>query len=74
MLEQLVERILSKILGDYVEGLQKDKIKVGILKGHVDINSVNIKPDIMKQFNLPLNLKLGKIEHIHLIIPWTNLY
>jgi hypothetical protein len=48
MFEQLVENILSKILGNYVEGFSKEKIKVGIMKGNVEIRAINIKSSIMK--------------------------
>ena len=30
MFEKLLEKILGNILGEYVEGISKDKMKVGI--------------------------------------------
>ncbi len=35
--EALLEKILSRVVGQYVEGISKDQMKVGIFSGNVDI-------------------------------------
>lgn len=61
------------MIGEYVEGISKDQIKIGILGGNVEIKNLTIKRNIMQNFSLPFDLKFGTIEHIKLKVPWTSL-
>lgn len=40
MLESLMEKVIMKILGDYVLNFKKESIKLGIWSGHVCINDI----------------------------------
>jgi vacuolar protein sorting-associated protein 13A/C len=73
MFEKLLEKILGRIIGEYVEGISKNQIKVGILGGNVEIKNLTLKKNVIQQFNLPFDLKFGMIEHIKLKIPWTSI-
>ena len=73
MFETLLEKLLSRIVGEYVEGISKKQMKVGIWSGNVDIKNLTIKKSVIQQLNIPFELKFGMIEQIKLKIPWTNL-
>ena len=40
MFESLLEKILSRLMGEYIEGISKDQMKVGIWSGKVDISNL----------------------------------
>ena len=73
MFESLLEKLLSRIIGEYVEGISKDQMKVGIFNGNVEIKNIKIKKSVIDQLNIPFELKFGIIEHIKMKIPWTSL-
>jgi len=60
--ESLLEKILGRILGEYIEGITKDQMKVGIWSGKVDIRNLKIKPSVINQLNIPFSLNFGMIE------------
>lgn len=47
MFESLLERILTKILGNYVTGIDSNNLKIGIWSGNVVIQNVSIKPEVL---------------------------
>ena len=73
MFEKLLEKILSRIMGEYVEGISKDQMKVGIWSGNVDISNLRIKSSVVSQLNVPFELKFGMIDNIKMKIPWQHL-
>lgn len=73
MFEKLLERILERILGQYVDGLSKDQMKIGIWSGNVDISNLRLKQSIIQQMDLPFQLRFGMIENLKMKIPWKNL-
>lgn len=73
MFEKLLEKILSRIMGEYVEGISKDQMNVGIWSGNVDISNIRIKPSVVSQLNVPFELKFGMVENIKMKIPWKQL-
>ena len=73
MFEALLEKIMSRIAGEYIEGISSDKMKVGVFNGNVEIKNVQIRKSIMKKFNLPFKLKFGMVELIKMKIPWRSL-
>jgi hypothetical protein len=73
MFEKLLEKILSRILGQYVDGISKDQMNVGIWSGNVDISNLRLKQQIIQELNLPFQLKFGMIDNLKMKIPWKNL-
>lgn len=47
MFESLLEKLLSRIIGEYVEGISKDQMKVGIFNGNVEIKNIKIKKSVI---------------------------
>ena len=46
MFESLLNSILEKTLGQYIEGLKKEDLEVSVWSGDVELNNVKIKKDI----------------------------
>jgi vacuolar protein sorting-associated protein 13A/C len=59
MFEGLLESVLNKVLGQYIQGLNKNDLSVSVWSGDVHLTNVKLKPDIFQQFKLPLELIYG---------------
>ena len=43
MFEKIVEKLLNKILGEYIEDFSSENLKIGLWSGAVEINNVRLK-------------------------------
>jgi vacuolar protein sorting-associated protein 13A/C len=73
MFESLLNSILEKTLGQYIEGLKKEDLEVSVWSGDVELNNVKIKKDIFQTFGLPLELIYGQIGRLKICVPWKNI-
>eukprot|EP00826_Nyctotherus_ovalis_P003732 TRINITY_DN10768_c0_g3_i1.p1 TRINITY_DN10768_c0_g3~~TRINITY_DN10768_c0_g3_i1.p1 ORF type:complete len:187 (+),score=50.98 TRINITY_DN10768_c0_g3_i1:183-743(+) len=79
MFEDLLEKILRKFFGDYIENLDHENLHVGVLflhspkvwSGNVKLENVNLKKSILRQLRLPFALKFGKIKLLN-VFPKRN--
>ena len=72
--KRVVSTLLSKILGDLVENISTDDLKLGLFSGDVVLENLRIKPDALdKLLDLPLRVTAGFIGRLHLKIPFTHL-
>lgn len=64
MFEALLEKILLSYFGKFITGLDKNNLHLGVWKGDVVIENVNIKPEVMDMLDIPLIIffsNLGKM-------------
>jgi vacuolar protein sorting-associated protein 13A/C len=73
MIEGLVTALLSRFLGDFVNGLEKENLRIGILSGDVTLENLELKKEALQNFDLPITIKTGFLGRLHLSIPWQNL-
>ncbi|KEP60384.1 UNVERIFIED_CONTAM: hypothetical protein HHA_291180 [Hammondia hammondi] len=73
MLEALVERLLSRYLALYVTGISRDKLSVAVWSGDVELEDLQLKPEISDLFGLPFRVVSGRLKRIRLSIPWARL-
>ena len=66
MFESILEGLLNKYLGEYVEGLSREDLNVSIWGGDIELNDVKLKKDLFQKFKLPLALIYGKIGRLRL--------
>ncbi len=59
MLEGLVAGILSSYLGVWVEGLQRENLKIGIKQGNVTIENLKLRKEALRDLHLPIAIKDG---------------
>jgi vacuolar protein sorting-associated protein 13A/C len=74
MFEGIVANILNKHLGKYVQNLDTENLKVGIIDGCVELTDLQLKSEALFELGLPIEVKAGYIGKISLTIPWTSLY
>ena len=60
MLARFAESLLSRYLGEYVENISIDHLRVGVATGDVSLTNLSLKPDALYlALNLPLSVKCG---------------
>eukprot|EP00871_Galdieria_phlegrea_P005243 jgi/Galph1/571/GphlegSOOS_G5311.1 len=80
MLENLVADVLSRFLGQYVEGLETENIQVGLWSGKLSLRSLALRPEAAAVFMDSLGLdvgtqvKKGEIGELEVSVPWKNIW
>jgi hypothetical protein len=54
LLDSIISSILERYLGDYLEGVDKDHIKFGLLSGTLEIENVSLKKKAIDVLELPI--------------------
>ena len=73
MFESILEGVLNKYLGAYVDGVSSDDLSVSIWGGDIVLNDVTLKKDIFTTLQKPLELIYGQIGYLRIQIPWRSL-
>jgi vacuolar protein sorting-associated protein 13A/C len=70
MFEALVERLLNKILGEYIEEFSVENLKIGIWSGEVVLKNIALKKSVIRKLNLPFRINYSKLGILRMNIPW----
>lgn len=73
MFEGILESILNKILGQYIQDLNKQDLNISVWSGDLKLQNVKLRPDIFKQYKIPLELVYGQIGNLKISVPWQNI-
>lgn len=73
MAKSLLLNILVDILGNYVEDLTKDNLKLAVWSGTIELFNLKLKSTALDKLNLPVKILRGSLKKLQLKIPWTNL-
>eukprot|EP01098_Paradermamoeba_levis_P016483 TRINITY_DN8923_c0_g1_i1.p1 TRINITY_DN8923_c0_g1~~TRINITY_DN8923_c0_g1_i1.p1 ORF type:complete len:237 (-),score=82.50 TRINITY_DN8923_c0_g1_i1:49-759(-) len=73
MLEGIVADLLAKYLGEYVEGLEKDHLKLNIMGGDVLLEGLKLRKSALQDLQLPIEVKEGYLGRVKLQIPWKQI-
>lgn len=73
MLESVVERLLSRYLAQYVRGISRDKLSVAVWSGNVELEDLQVKPEVSDILGIPFRVVWGRVQKIKLTIPWSRL-
>jgi vacuolar protein sorting-associated protein 13A/C len=57
MFEKILEKVLLNYFGRFIDGLNKNNLKLGVWSGNVVIENVNLKPEVIELLELPFKLK-----------------
>eukprot|EP01052_Picozoa_sp_SAG31_P014336 SAG31_NODE_887_length_11220_cov_9.210233_2_plen_1649_part_00 len=73
VLEKKISKILNKIFGDNVDGIDRDSLKISPLHGQVSLKDLRIRPHAVDALNLPVSLVAGYIGEIFIDVPVLHL-
>ncbi len=68
MFESIVSEILTKYLGKFVKGLDKENLKIAIWGGDVVLKDLEIRVSALANLNLPVAVKSGtrhRLQPLH---------
>ena len=65
--------ILERVLGEYVEGLDRASLKVAVWSGNVSLTDLKLRKEACYALGLPVHIKLGTVKAVHVSIPWSKL-
>lgn len=72
MFSTIMETVLVKFLGKYVDGI-KESMDINLINGNVRIEKISLRPEFIEELGLPFSLKYSHISQILINVPWTNL-
>merc|ERR1711974_380801 len=73
ILESIASSLLTKYLGDYIEGLDKEHLSIALEAGDVTLGPLRFKKEALSELNLPITIKEGVLGKLKLQIPWKSL-
>jgi hypothetical protein len=68
----VIELILKHAIGRYVKEINKSMFKVNISKGRAEVVNLEIRPDALDAFRLPIAVTEGVIGHLRIDVPWVG--
>ena len=73
MAKRLLLNVLVSVLGDYVEGLTEENLKLGVWSGEIVLNNLQVNRSILQRLNLPVVIVHGSVKNLQVRIPWASL-
>ncbi|PXF46934.1 putative vacuolar protein sorting-associated protein 13E [Gracilariopsis chorda] len=77
MLESVLADVLTNVLGQYLEGIDRESVSFGAWSGLVELRSVALRPEALAVLfetlgiNLPVTVEAGFIGLLRLTVPWN---
>ena len=72
MFEKLIEQLLLKYLGDYIEGIDPSNLSLGLWSGTLSLEKIKLKAKAIDDLKLPFKLTFGLINKLNLSISWKT--
>lgn len=73
LLEGVVASLLTKYLGQYIDGLSKENLNMSLGSGELELEDLHLKPEALDQLELPIRVHAGSLGKLSLSIPWKQL-
>jgi len=73
MFETILQRVLLSNLGKFINGLDKQNLKLGFWSGDVTIDNISLNPLFIKSLDLPLKMLYSHVGHLSMQVPWKSL-
>lgn len=73
MFEGIVASLLNRYLSNYIDEVDYNNLKLGIFSGTLELLNIKVKPSALYQFDLPVDVKYGKIGKLKINISWKNI-
>lgn len=73
MAKSLLLNVLVDVLGNYVEGLTRENLKLGVWSGKIELSNLLLKDSALDQLNLPIRVVKGSLGNLRVKVPWASL-
>ena len=62
--------VLEATVGQYVDGISTEKLKLGLWSGKVQLMDLSLKAGALDSLMLPIVVESGRVAKISLSVPW----
>lgn len=79
MLESVLADVLTRVLGQYLQGIDRDSVNFGAWSGLIELRNVQLRPEALAVLfetlgvALPVTVQTGFIELLRLVVPWKSI-
>ncbi|KAL5247330.1 hypothetical protein ACHWQZ_G019262 [Mnemiopsis leidyi] len=74
MFERVLETVLEKALGEFVQDINSEDLKLKVWSGNVVLKNLRLKAEALAKFDLPVFVYAGLIGSLQLQVPWKALW
>ena len=71
--KKLLYGVLQDALGDYIEGLQPESLKLGLWSGKIELQDLRVNTKAVDELSLPVRIETGTVGKLSVAIPWSSL-
>ncbi len=64
-MQRIVEAVLERLLGTYIDGLSKEHLSVSLRKGTLELRSLRLKISALEELRLPILVKEGFLKSLN---------
>eukprot|EP00741_Cyanophora_paradoxa_P008603 tig00001343_g8327.t1 len=72
-MNKLAADLVSKFAARFLKNFDSSNVDIGLLSGDIRLTNVELNPEALDSYNLPIIIKGGHIGEVRIDIPWTNL-
>ena len=72
-LEESLSELLTKSLGAFVNGIDKESLGISVWNGDVCLKTLELKTEAFEALDLPMRVVGGTLGEIRIKVPWRNL-
>ncbi|KAF0695189.1 Aste57867_13953 [Aphanomyces stellatus] len=73
MFEKWVEGLIVEYFSEWLEGFDKDGMRVGLFSGKICFQNLKFKKQALDKLKLPIALKEGRLGTLNVKVPWKHL-
>jgi len=73
MFEKVLEKILLNNVGQFIDGIDKNNLKIGIWSGDIVIQNIAVKPEVLAMLDLPFRMRYSFVGKLSVSVPWKSL-
>jgi Vacuolar protein sorting-associated protein len=71
-MEHILQYILPSILGDFIQGIDKNHMRTNFFSGKVSLQGVTLNPNLLKPLGVPVKIIYSDIGKLEVKIPWLK--
>ena len=61
-MEKIIRTLVNKFLGEFIDNLNADDLKISLLAGTAKLKNLSVKQNILERYGIPFTVKVGRVE------------
>lgn len=72
-MERVVQKVLDGYLGKFIQGFDRENLKVASLKGDIVVEGTSLRKEAIEQLDVPVRLVYSHIGRLSAKIPYAKI-